>query len=215
MSFDYEFHDPALSKRALTHPSAQRAESYERLEFLGDAVLGVIISDFLYHAYPEENEGALAKRRAALVCGATLADVARKLAIDRMLILGEGEAQSGGRDNDANLENALEALIGAIYLDGGLEAVRKFVLRHIAPLAESMAEPPKDPKTRLQEKAQAEGRGIPEYAVMTQTGPSHAPHFTVRATVSGWPEAKGEGGSKREAERKAAEALLSQLENND
>ncbi len=183
------------------------------MEFLGDAVLGLVISDYLYGMYPEENEGALAKRRAALVCGTTLASVARTLGIDAMLTLGGGEMQSGGRDNDANLENALEAAIAAIYLDGGLQAAREFVLRHIAPLSEGMAEPPKDPKTQLQEKAQAEGRGIPEYKVMAQEGPSHAPRFTVRVVVSGWPEEMGEGSSKREAEKKAAEALLRCLDN--
>lgn len=211
----YRFRDVKLLDEALTHPSAvgdNRATThYERLEFLGDAVLDMAVSELLYRAYPSEKEGALAKRRAALVCGETLALVAKKCGLDKVMKLGAGEETSGGRDNPANLEDVLEAVIAAMYLDGGLPAVQSWVERWIAPLAAHMTEPPKDPKTTLQEWAQARNLPLPRYRLVEQTGPSHLPSFTVSAEVKGYPASAGAGPSKRVAERAAAENLINAL----
>ncbi|MCB2081589.1 MAG: ribonuclease III [Rickettsiales bacterium] len=208
----YRFRNNDLLKQALTHPSDHLAPAhYERLEFLGDAVLGLAVSELLYTRYPEEREGALAKRRAALVCGNSLAVVARSIGLGELLSMGEGEIQSGGRDNDTNLENAMEALFGAIYLDGGWEHAHSLAQQLFAPYAESMLAPPKDPKTRLQEWIQAQGHAVPHYRVLAKEGPAHAPFFTMEVSIAGGHRASGTGTSKREAEREAASALLTQL----
>lgn len=207
----HAFANTALLEQALSHPSLGTAAvhgNYERLELLGDSVLALVISEFLLDTYPEEAEGDIAKRRAALVCGPTLAQIARELDVGAALLLGESEAQSGGRDNDATLENALEAVIGALYLDAGLEVTRGVILPLFAPLADAMAAPPKDPKTALQEWAQAAGKKLPVYTVTETTGPSHAPEFTVEAAVEGYAPAQASGASKKAAERDAAAALL-------
>ncbi len=210
----YRFHNSAYATEALTHPSASgasRRANYERLELLGDAVLGLIISEWLLSYFKEEKEGQIAKRRAGLVCGTTLAQVARSIGLGDFIILGEGEAASGGRDNDATLENAIGALIGAIYSDGGLEAARAFILPYFTPLAEAMLEPPRDPKTQLQEWAQGRGLPIPEYRVTSQHGPAHAPTFTVEVQVQGFSPASASGSSKRVAERDAAAKLIEKI----
>jgi ribonuclease-3 len=131
----YKFKNPQLLKQALTHPSSKKnrnEKDYERLEFLGDSVLGLLVSEILYSGFPNENEGKLAKRRAAIVCRDSLYNVAKHFSLGEYLILGVGEIQIGGRDNKANLENALEALIAAIYLDGGIESARSFVKKFFA-----------------------------------------------------------------------------------
>lgn len=211
----YRFRDNALLNEALTHPSTvgdnRAATHYERLEFLGDAILDMAVSEMLFANYPAEKEGALAKRRAALVCGETLALVAKKCGLDKAMRLGVGEEASGGRDNPANLEDVLEAVVAAMYLDGGLPAVQSWVERWIAPLAAHMTEPPKDPKTTLQEWAQARNLPLPRYRLVEQSGPSHLPSFTVAAEVKGYPSAAGTGSSKRFAERQAAENLIAAL----
>ncbi len=212
LKLGYRFRNQALLQQALTHPSVagdnRAAAHYERMEFLGDAVLDMAVSEYLYRSYPEEKEGALAKRRAALVCGEALALVAQQCGIHRHMRLGAGEEAAGGRGNPANLENVLEAVIAAMYLDSGMAPVEAWVERYIAPLAIHMSEPPKDPKTGLQEWAQSRKLPLPAYKLVGQEGPSHAPRFTVEASVKGHKGALGGGTSKRLAEREAARNLL-------
>jgi ribonuclease-3 len=204
------FRDPSLLKEALTHPSFG-APNYERLEFLGDSVLSLLVTEYLLTFYPKEDEGALAKRRAQLVRGETLAKMAEKIHLGDALILGDGEEKTGGRENVANLENAFEALLGAMYLDGGLKAAKAFLLPLLDPHAASMAEPPRDSKTLLQEWAQSLGLPLPHYTLIEATGPAHAPLFLVEVSVEGKGMARGSGASKKVAEQDAAGALLAQL----
>lgn len=221
----HKFHNPALLEEALTHPSlyegkkkkviateTQKIINYQRLEFLGDAVVGVIVTEFLITEYQHETEGALAKRRAVLVSGETLAKVASSLGLGQFLILSQGEDGAGGRENKGNLADAMEAVIGALYLDGGLDAARNLVKKHWAPLAKNMMNPPRDPKTALQEWAQGHGKPIPTYRVVASSGPAHAPSFTIEVAVEGLPPVQGVGTSKRTAEREAAQNLLAQIE---
>lgn len=212
MSLAALFHDPALYTLALTHRSLAGKANNQRLEFLGDRVLGLVIADMLYQSFPDENEGDMAKRHAGLVCGETLADVARMLELGENIQMAPSESHGGGRDNDSNLEDACEALIGALYLDGGLAAAEAFIREHWQPLLDAVKEPPKDAKTTLQEWAQARGYPVPDYTELARTGPDHAPVFTIEVSVSGITKtAKAKAGSKRSAERMAASALLEAL----
>ena len=212
----HDFARPELLVQALTHPSAAgrggARSSYERLEFLGDRVLGVVIADLLLHRFPRENEGALALRLAQLVRRETLAEVARDLDLGHHLRLAKGEEAAGERDNPALLADACEALIGALYLDAGLEAARAVIEPRWAPRLEAAGKPPQDAKTALQEWAQGRGLPLPEYREVARTGPAHAPHFTVEAWVEGQAPEPGEGRSKRLAEQAAAERLLARLQ---
>lgn len=213
-SLYYTFTDKSLLEEALMHPSMvadirnSKQSSYERLEFLGDAVLGLIIADLLVRCYPDEAEGDLAKRRAALVCHETLAQIAGFIHLGSHIKMADGEESSGGRENPANLEDSLEAVVGAIYRDGGIEAAKQCVERFWAPLAEKMKKPPKDPKSALQEWSQAQGKGIPEYTVIMVEGPPHAPIFTIEVKVDSYTPCSARGSSKRVAEREAAKRLL-------
>lgn len=207
----YHFQNPSLLKQALTHPSVSGGRNYERLELLGDAVLSLVITERLLALHVAEVEGDIVKRRAALVNGAVLAEVAKELGLGEQLILGESELQGGGRENARNLENAMEAVIGAVYEDGGLAAAREVVLQLFEPRIREMKAPPKDPKTTLQEWAQGLGKPLPEYKLIGQTGPSHAPEFVVEVRVEGLSAVTAEAGTKRQAERLAAEKLLEQI----
>jgi ribonuclease III len=207
----YEFADPALLTAALTHTSANSgtgANAYQRLEFLGDRVLGLLVADMLYRRHAAADEGELALRFNSLVRRETLAGIAREIFLGRHLVLGAGEAQAGGREKDAILADSLEAVLGAVYLDGGLDPVRALVERCWGGRIESQLHAPRDPKTMLQEWSQGEGRGLPEYVEVARTGPDHAPVFTVEARIEGTQPARGVGASKREAERNAARALF-------
>ena len=209
----YKFKNKELLKHALTHPSAnkkRREVDYERLEFVGDSVLSLVISENLYHFYPREREGALAKRRAAIVCKQTLAEIAKDISLGEFLILGVGEDQSGGRANLANLENSLEALIAAIYFDGGLNEVRNFMERFFTKYINKIKTPPKDAKSTLQEWAQAQAMELPKYEILSITGPSHEPEIEVELTL----DSKSKivtASSKKEAERLAALELIKEL----
>ena len=203
----YHFRDGDLLALALTHPSTGRAQSNQRLEFLGDAVLGAIVTRLLYDAYPHEREGELARRHAALVRGDTLTAVAREIRLGEALSVGPSEQ----RDTASNLEDALEALIGAIYLDGGMEAAEAFVVPRWKQLAGRTAEPPKDAKTALQEWAQARGLPVPVYTMVDSTGPAHAPEFTIEVMVQDQPPARAIAASKKQAEQLAAAELLKAL----
>ena len=212
----HRFDRPALLVEALTHPSAAQrrgasAHSYERLEFLGDRVLGLIVADLLIHRYPDENEGALALRLADLVRRDALAEVARGLDLGAHLRLAKGEEASGERHNPAILADACEAVIGAVYMDAGPLAARAFVEPLWRPLLEAARQPPQDAKTALQEWAQGRGLPLPSYREVGRSGPDHGPVFTVEVLVKGHGGEVGEGRSKRLAEQAAAERLLARL----
>jgi ribonuclease-3 len=216
------FSRPALLAEALTHPSAvapPRGKSrrravqrhYERLEFLGDRVLALVIADLLWHRFETEPEGAMTRRMADLVRRETVARVALDVGLDRHLVLSPSEASAGAARNPSILADSCEAVIAAIYLDGGLAAAAAFIRRWWEPSIEGMDAPPRDPKTRLQEWAQARGLGLPAYRVVATEGPDHAPRFTIAASVAQSDEASATASSKRAAETEAAAALLEQL----
>lgn len=207
----YQFKQPQLLTLALKHPSISKGQSNQRLEFLGDSVLGLVIARLLYDMYPEEQEGELARRQAALVRGETLTKIARDLRLGEAIDITASEAQGGGRDNPSNLEDALEALIGAIYLDGGLEAAEAFIMPRWVEIARHTAAPPKDAKTTLQEWAQGRGLPVPTYTLIEHSGPAHAPIFTIEASLPGYAPASAKAASKRQAEQTAAGMLLEQL----
>jgi len=188
--------------------------NYERLEFLGDRVLGLVIADLLWRQYATEPEGDLTRRLAQLVRRDTLAKVAATIGLDRFLHLSPAEAAAGAAQNPAILADACEALIAAVYLDGGLAAAFAFVERFWIPLIGAMQAPPRDPKTVLQEWTQARGLGLPAYQLTATGGPDHARHFTVAARVAGFDEATATASSKRAAETAAAALLLQRLTTN-
>ncbi|WP_044561348.1 ribonuclease III [Azospirillum sp. B4] len=205
---------------AVTHPSVAgigrgpRAASghYERLEFLGDRVLGLVIATWLLERFPEENEGGLAKRHTALVRAEALAGVAESLDLGRYLRLAPGEADGGGRAKPAILADACEAVIGALYLDGGLDAAAAFIRTHWAGRIDAAELPPVEPKTALQEWALARSLPLPVYEQVSRTGLDHEPVFTVRVAVQGKGSEMASGPSKRAAEKAAALQLLKRLE---
>ena len=198
----YTFRDEALLRRALTHPSAGR-EDNQRLEFLGDAVLQYIMSDKLYRAHPEDREGALTHRRALLVCEAALGPVAKKLGLGEALKMDKGEELTGGRDKPSVLCDTMEAVLAAVYLDGGIEAARGVVERHWPP-EDEVSRPLQDAKGALQEILQKDGGEAPAYEITGQTGPAHAPVFRAAVTWQGRKLAEGEGKTKKLAEQAAA-----------
>ncbi|MGB0501203.1 MAG: ribonuclease III [Acidimicrobiales bacterium] len=207
----YHFVEPGLLIHALTHRSwcAEHPgdESNERLEFLGDAVLGVVVTDHLFSAFPDLPEGQLAKARAAVVSSTTLAEVGLELGVGLDLRLGKGEDASGGREKASILADAVEAVLGAMYLDGGVEPVRRLVLEQLSERIDQAAERPgdKDYKTRLQEVAAHDGFTPPVYA-LTESGPDHHKRFHATVAVGGERLGAGTGTSKKEAEQKAARA---------
>lgn len=206
----YRFRDDQLCRQALTHRSAH-ANHNERLEFLGDALLGMLIAEYLYDTYPRADEGQLTRTRATLVNRETLAAIARELALGEHLVLGEGELKSGGWRRDSILANALEALIGAVFLDGGIDACRACVRRiYAARLAtHDPSESVKDPKTALQEYLQARQQALPRYETTGVDGPPHEQVFTVRCDVEALAEPVcASGRSRRRAEQAAARTAL-------
>jgi len=210
----YRFIDPGLLERALTHSSASTPSqpSNERMEFLGDRVLGLVLARMLFDAFRNEAEGQLGYRFTALAQRGALARVAEELDLAPHIMLSEGEATSGGRENPAILADTMEAVIAAVYLDGGLTPAEDLVRRFWRPMMDADHAPPKDAKTLLQEWAQGRGLDLPNYTETARTGPDHAPIFTIEVAVAGYPPAVGEGASKRGAEQAAAEALLDLLE---
>ncbi len=217
---DYAFSDCDLLGRALTHRSKGSA-NYERLEFLGDSVLGLVIADVLYRRFPGLSEGELTRVRAGLVRREALARLARNIKIGDHLQLGEGELKSGGFDRDSILADSLEAVFGAIFVDGGFEKVRYVIERlYQAPLASiDPAAILKDPKTRLQEFLQKQSLGVPIYNMLEITGDPHQQHFVVECLAAGLEQpVRGEGGSRRIAEQEAAArayAILTAQTGND
>jgi ribonuclease-3 len=221
----HKFATPQLLEDALTHPSLsgnsqskKKGAPYERLEFLGDRVLGLIIAEWLFEAYPNANEGEMAKRHAALVNREALRVIAAEIGLGKYVRLARGKdasvvtalgasKQPDSRKNLATLPDAMEAVIGALYLDGGLAAAHKFIhkywQRDIA-----VSEAPADPKTALQEWAQGHGLPLPAYRTVNHSGPAHAPKFMIEASVKGFAPVQAEGDSKRAAQKEAAAKLL-------
>jgi ribonuclease-3 len=214
----HRFSDPDILKRALTHASANAQTSNERLEFLGDRVLGLIVAEKLHRLYPEDAEGALALKFNALARGSACARAAEEAGLAPHIILAGSEHASGGRNKPAILSGVCEAVIAALYLDGGMAAARGFVERYWTAMYDSLKHDMRDAKTRLQEWAQGQERqktghgGAPVYNLITREGPDHAPRFVVEVSVPGLGSERGEGGSKREAEQDAAARLLAKAE---
>jgi ribonuclease III len=208
----YHFEDAAMLESALTHISAlrggNRANSYQRLEFLGDHVLGLVISDMLYRAYPKADEGELSRRLADLVRKETCYEIARSVDLGTALRVGASEANAGARSRIAILADVCEALIGAVYLDGGYKAAEGLVERLWEVRLKATAPPLRDPKTVLQEWAQARGLPTPAYREIARSGPDHNPEFRVAVQLPALAPAEGSGSSKRAAEQAAAAAML-------
>ncbi|UJF19031.1 ribonuclease III [Vibrio sp. SS-MA-C1-2] len=210
----YEFNDLSRLKLALTHRSANSKHN-ERLEFLGDSILSFVVADELYHRFPKVNEGDMSRMRATLVRGHTLAELAREFDLGDHLLLGPGELKSGGFRRDSILADAVEAIIGAVYLDSDVEIVRKVVLAWYHSRLEQIQPGinQKDPKTRLQECLQGRRLPLPSYEVTKVKGEAHNQLFTVMCEISGLDKpVVGEGSSRRKAEQAAAETALKQLE---
>ncbi|MEJ0051605.1 MAG: ribonuclease III [Methylovirgula sp.] len=207
-SLGYKFVDRDLAHLALTHVSAAAARdgSYQRLEFLGDRVLGLVVSEMLYVSFPAADEGELSRRLADLVRRESCAEVAREWGLENHVRLGESERQSGAKD--AILADICESIIGAVFLDGGYAAAKEVVAHVFAPRMRAPRRPLRDPKTALQEWAQARGLETPLYRETGRTGPHHAPEFTVEVVVTGFAAEAAKGGSKRNAEQAAASAFL-------
>jgi ribonuclease-3 len=214
------FRDPVLLAEALTHASSVRSgpdrggpvrRSYQRLEFLGDRVLGLVIAHLLIERFPNDAEGALTHRHVALVRKESLAQVAQRLGLGRWLQVAAFEVEPNGALKPAMLADSCEALIGALYLDGGLEAARAFVTREWQPLIESVQSPPRDAKMMLQEWAQARGIERPVYRIVTTSGPPHAMTFTVEVTLADQPAVLAVGNTKRAAEQAAASRMLERV----
>lgn len=211
----HEFNDPELLIRALTHGSISSVTrpDNQRLEFLGDRVLGLVIAEALLREDPSAAEGVLAPRYNALVRKETCASVARDLELGAVLKLGKSEMVSGGRRKDALLGDAMEAVIAAVYLDGGMEAARGFIERCWAGRVANVEADARDAKTSLQELLQAKGQPPPEYDIIARDGPDHAPMFTIEVRAKTGQCAQAKAGSKRQAEQAAAKALLEKLVN--
>jgi ribonuclease III len=213
----HRFADLPLLDRALTHASlanespALRNADNEPLEFLGDAVLGMIVTDILHRQDPDGAEGAKSRRRARLVGAPSLARRAAALGLPEMLLLGRGEEKTGGRGKTALWANAYEAVVAALYLDGGFEAAHRFVRDEFARDVEVPDEEIEDPKSRLQELVQGQGRTLPRYAVVAEVGPSHRRSFRVECRLDDGSVTSGEGSSKKAAEQQAARTALQRL----
>jgi ribonuclease-3 len=207
----YDAQDVRLFELALTHASSGR-ENYERLEFLGDRVLGHVIACALYHRHPNEPEGYLSRRYNVLVARETCAEIGRELGVPSVVQLGKQARDDGASQSENVVGDVVEALIGALVLDGGLDAAERFIARVWEPHLAEQRKAPKHPKSALQELAAARECKPPVYEVVGRTGAHHQPKFTIRVSVPGLGEATAEGTSKQEAETDAAEALLTRLE---
>lgn len=216
-NIEYHFKDPNLLATALTHRSCLNEpdvkESNERLEFLGDAVLELVITNFLYHQRPTDPEGILTAARSAIVKTQSLSTIAKTINLGEYLRMSRGEAASGGRENLSLLEDAFESLVGAIYEDGGLDSASDFLYKHVIPFAKEVlsANQLKDAKSLLQEKVQSMGYISPTYKVISEKGPDHHKTFEVEVVINGQSKGVGTGKSKQEAEQQAAQITLQLL----
>lgn len=206
----HSFTDKNLLEQALSHPSLGTGVSYQRLEFLGDRVLGLVVSDLLYHARPDDPEGALSRRHTQLVRRETLAGVGRELGLKDFIRASVSLAQSGDRAEESALADVVEAIIAALYLDGGLDLARIFIEQHWLERLHGDV-PARDPKSALQEWVQGRGGPTPSYEILGRTGPDHAPRFRVAVRSGDFGSAESEGRSRQDAERAAARALLAIL----
>jgi len=213
----YAFNDRSVLKLALVHSSTHRRKKdgqsvdNERLEFLGDRGVGLVVANMLFNRFPKDREGDLARRHTALVRREALARVAHTIVLGDYIDMLPAEAASGGRENPAILANTCEAVIGALFLDGGLNAAEQFITRFWADLVEEDQTPPQDNKTALQEWAQGRGLPLPAYRIIDQSGPAHAPLFEIEVRVLNHTAQRAQGTSKRKAEQAAAGALLEVL----
>lgn len=204
----HSFADKSLLKAALTHSSTGKNKNYERLEFLGDRVLGLIVAETLYNKFPNEPEGDLAKRLSALVQGSLLAKIADTINLGDYIMFSDSERDSGGAQNEHILADVFEATLGALYLDAGLEACREWITKMWKEDFFAMKEPPQHPKTSLQEWAQGKFLGLPDYKITGQSGPDHAPIFDITLTVEGYDPLIAQGKSRQEAEKSAATLFI-------
>lgn len=212
-ALDYRFADLRLLEQALTHRSAG-GEHNERLEYLGDAILGFVTADVLFHRFPEANEGQLSRLRASLVKRDTLASIARQLEISKYIQMGSGELRTGGHNRSSTLADAFEAILGAVYLDGGYEAVRQVLLNLFSVRYEKLDlnSVGKDPKTQLQERMQAVKRPLPLYEVLKISGDQHNQEFLVNCLLEdSGQKTEGKGSSRRRAEQDAASQMLKRI----
>jgi len=210
----HNFNSPEILLQALTHPSISAAKSltsYERLEFLGDRVLGLVMAEYVFKKFPKESEGVLSRRHANLVRRETLVKVAQAIHLNRYVHLTPAEQRTGGRKKPSVLANCCEAIIGALYIDAGLEIASHFIIKYWTPLIEDSDTSLKDAKSILQEWAQGQGKPIPTYTVLEVAGTDHNPCFTIQVKVKDSKPAQGQGASKREATQAAAKALLTKL----
>ena len=214
----YRFKKPELLQKALTHTSysnEKHLESNQRLEFLGDSVIGLVIGEYIYEKYPSMPEGELSKIRAGIVCENGLVKCAEKIELGRRLLLGRGEEMSGGRNRASNLEDAFEALVGAVFLDSDFYTVKKFVLKVMKEIIEEIVlhDGIEDSKTAFQEYIQKHGRKNIEYVLVNEEGPDHNKIYTMQVKVGGKAMGMGKGHSKKDAEQRAAKAALEMLKN--
>lgn len=214
----YRFKKPELLQKALTHTSysnEKHLESNQRLEFLGDSVIGLVIGEYIYEKYPSMPEGELSKIRAGIVCENGLVKCAEKIELGRRLLLGRGEEMSGGRNRASNLEDAFEALIGAVFLDSDFYTVKKFVLKVMKEIIEEIVlhDGIEDSKTAFQEYIQKHGRKNIEYVLVKEEGPDHNKIYTMQVKVGGKVMGMGKGHSKKDAEQRAAKVALEMLKN--
>lgn len=207
----YTFKNRDWLKRALTHSSSADDKNYERLEFLGDRVLGLIMAHALFEQFPEESEGGMARRHSALVQGRTIALIGQQNGIGEFIIMSVAERASGGGEKENIVADVMEALFGAIYLDGGLEEARSVILRLWGDNIGTLTDAPMDPKTELQEWVQARGWPLPSYEIVDKTGPDHAPEFVLEVRVEGQTPVTATGPSRRQAEKTAARTMLRHL----
>ena len=207
----HRFNDPFLLERALTH-SSNGKNSYERLEFLGDRVLGLVVARWLFERFPNEPEGRLARRLNALVARESCAEVGRRLGLPHLIRVGRQAREDGAHQGDNVIGDVVEALIGALLLDGGFDVAERFIRTAWVASLEGQGQAPLHPKSALQELAAAQGREPPAYETVARSGAHHAPRFTIRVSVKGLGEAQAEGASKQEAETAAAAALLTRLQ---
>ncbi len=216
----HRFKNEELLERSLIHKSyanENRVRAHnERLEFLGDAVLGLVISEYLMRNCPDSSEGDLSRLRAAVVSEPALANIAREIGLGGYILLGRGEEQTGGRNKDSLLANCLEALIASIYLDAGKDASEAFVIRFFEEVITKTctARGTQDYKTELQELCQERLKQLPEYRIVSETGPDHQKQFAVELSIKGGVYGRGVGKSKKEAEQKAAKEALEKLSQN-
>lgn len=213
-SISYYFKNRELLVVALTHPSCYDSGSlrgYERLEFLGDAILGAVVAELLFVEFQSDSDGALSRKKMALVCGNYLAGIAMEIGLGEYIRFGRGEALCDGKSKIANLENTMEALIGAVYIDGGFVAAKALIMKYWMRGVKSMKIPPRDSKSLLQELSHAMGFVEPVYTVKSVIGDAHNPIFNVEVQVRGYGVANAVGNTKKSAEQEAAKVLIERI----